>query len=140
MIAYVESSAVLAWILGEVEGTTVREHLGRAERVVSSTLTALECGRAIARGARDGTIGHTDHLAALRLLERAAASWVTLEMTGLVLERARRAFPREPVRTLDAIHLATAIQFQEALPDLAVVSLDERVRDNAQSLAMTVVP
>ena len=59
---------------------------------------------------------------------------------GVVLERARRGFPREPVRTLDAIHLATAVQFQEAIPDLAVASLDERIRYNAQALAMTVVP
>ena len=57
-----------------------------------------------------------------------------------MLERARRGFPREPVRTLDAIHLATAVQFQEAIPDLAVVSLNERIRYNAQALAMTVVP
>lgn len=140
MIVYVESSAVLAWILGEAQGAEVRGHFGRAERVVSSTLTAVECGRVIARGARNGTFGHTEELAALHLLDRAAASWVTLEMTGVVLERARRGFPREPVRTLDAIHLATAVQFQEAIPDLAVVSLDERIRCNAQALAMTVVP
>jgi predicted nucleic acid-binding protein len=140
VIAYAESSAVLAWLLGEAQGDAVREHLARAERVVSSTLTAVECGRAIVRGVRDGAIGRTDELAALRLLDSAVASWVTLEMTGLVIARARRAFPREPVRTLDAIHLATAVQFQEALPDLAVVSLDQRVRQNAQALAMTVVP
>ncbi len=63
-----------------------------------------------------------------------------LEMTGVVLKRARRGFPREPVRTLNAIHRATAVHFQEAIPDLAVVSLDERIRCNAQALAMTVVP
>ena len=137
MIVYAESSAVLAWILGETRGPDLGERFGRAERVVSSTLTAVECGRSIARAARDGTIGRAEELAALRLLDRAAESWVTLEMTGRVLQTARRPFPHEPVRTLDAIHLATAIHFQEALPDLTVASLDERVRDNAHALAMT---
>lgn len=140
MIAYGESSAVLAWILGEAEGEGAREYLAGAERVVSSTLTAIECHRSIARGARDGTLGPTDELAALRLLESVAVSWVTLEMTGAVLDRARRGFPREPVGIPAAIHLATAAQFHEAMSALVVVSLDEDIRANAEALAMAVGP
>ena len=140
MIAYAESSAVLAWILGEPSGEEVRDGLARAQRVVSSRLTVVECSRAIARAALDGIIPPTAELAALRLLDQVSATWVTIEATGRVLDRARRAFPREPVRTLDALHLATALYVQSALPPLAVVSLDERIRLNALALLMTVVP
>ncbi|HEX9691969.1 MAG TPA: type II toxin-antitoxin system VapC family toxin [Gemmatimonadales bacterium] len=140
MIAYVESSAVLAWILGEPAGTTVRRLLAKAERVVSSTLTAVECDRAINRGTATGQLSDTQRLAALQLLDAAANSWTTVEMTGIVLQRARQSFPHEPVRTLDAIHLSTAIHVRQAFPDLVVVSLDTRVRENASALAMTVAP
>jgi len=140
LIAYAESSAVLAWLLGEPAGDDVRRLLAGAERVVSSTLTQVECARALARGVASGRLGRGDELAALRLLDEAAESWARMEMSGRVLARARTPFPVEPVRTLDALHLATAATFREELPDLVVVSLDERVRGNAEALGMAVAP
>lgn len=140
MIAYAESSAVLAWILGEPEGDRVRTSLAATERVTSSTLTAVECARALARGVTVGCFGRTEELAALRLLDDASASWVTLDLSSQVLSRARAPFPVGPVRTLDALHLATALAFREVLPSLTVVSLDERVRVNARELGLSVLP
>lgn len=49
-------------------------------------------------------------------------------------------FPNEPVRTLDALHLATAVLFREALGSVTMVSLDERVRSNASGLGLEVAP
>jgi len=55
-------------------------------------------------------------------------------ITEAMLAHAGRAFPVEPIRTLDAIHLATA----EALGDppalVKIVTRDLRVRDNASAL------
>lgn len=140
MIAYAESSAVLAWLLGEPAGEDVRHLLAGAERVVSSTLTQVECARALAGGVVSGRLARGDELAALRLMDEAATGWTTLEMSGRVLARARTPFPVESVRTLDALHLATAVVFREELPDLVVVSLDGRVRGNAEALGMVVMP
>jgi len=140
MIAYAESSAVLAWVLGEPEAEQVRTVLAAAERVVSSTLTGVECARALARGAAVGHIGRTDELAAARLLEGAMASWATLEMSDRILRRAAARFPVEPVRTLDALHLATALSFREAYPDFVLVTLDDRLRANAQLLGLQLSP
>lgn len=140
MIAYAESSALLAWVLGEPKGDEVRRVLAAAERVVSSTLTQVECARALARGVGSGRIGRGDELAALRLMDEAAAAWTTLEMSGGILARARSPFPVEPVRTLDALHLATALAFRDAFPDLVALSLDDRVRANAQALGIPVAP
>lgn len=140
MIAYAESSAVLTWLLGERPEAAVRELLAGADRVVASTLTALECARALARGVATQRLGAAEELAALQLLALASASWVTLEMTGRVLDRARARFPEEPVRTLDALHLATALLFHEAHGALTMVSLDERIRGNAARLGLAVAP
>ena len=62
------------------------------------------------------------------------------DMTDLVLDRASRTFPVEPVGTLDAIHLATALEFHAALGSLTMLSLDERIRANAAALGMEVAP
>lgn len=131
---------MLTWLLGEPPETAVRRVLGEAERVVASTLTSVECARAITRGVVTERLSPTDELAALRLLDMVSASWVTLEMTGRVLDRARARFRHEPVRTLDALHLATALMFQEAHGALTMVSLDGRIRENAASLGLSIAP
>jgi predicted nucleic acid-binding protein len=118
----------------------VRQHLADAERVVASTVTRVECARALARGVITERLGPADELAALQLLDIVSTSWVTLDMTGRVLDRARARFPHEPVRTLDALHLATALMFQEAHGVLTMVSLDDRIRENASRLGLSVAP
>ena len=140
MIAYAESSGVLAWLLGEPDGRAVQDALRSAERVVASTLTAVECARAVARGVATRQLAVADELVALRLLDVARRSWVTRELTGPVLERAGARFPSEPVRTPDAFHLATAALFHEALGGVTMISLDHRIRDNARALGMEVGP
>jgi uncharacterized protein len=138
VIVYAESSAVLAWLLGEPTAPAVRAILAGAERVVASALTPLECGRALARGRAAGTLSPDDARDAARLLERATRGWALLELTGTPLERAARPFPVEPVRTLDALHLASALEFHAALGALTMLSLDERIRENAGALGMAV--
>jgi hypothetical protein len=46
----------------------------------------------------------------------------------------------EPVRTLDAIHLATALLHATEIGSLAVLSIDQSVRANADALGLAVVP
>jgi uncharacterized protein with PIN domain len=140
VIVYAESSAVLAWLLGEPAAPAVRQRLADAERVVASTLTPLECGRALARAVALGTLPDGDARAVQALLDQAARGWALLEPTGPPLDRAARRFPVEPVRTLDALHLSTALEFQTALGPLTMVSLDARIRETAAALGMGVGP
>lgn len=130
MIVYAESSAVLAWLLNEPGRDSVRQALAGAARVVTSRLTIVECSRALDRGGMGGRLGEAAVLAAHRLLAEASAGWVIMDTVGEVVTRASRPFPYEPVRTLDALHLASALVFHEWLGALAMLSLDERVRAN----------
>jgi predicted nucleic acid-binding protein len=134
VILYAESSAVLAWLLGEVGEKAVRSALTAAELVVASDLTPVECSRVLVRAQEAGhlTAGRAADLEAL--LSRAAAHWTLFAVGGAVLERARRPFPVEPLRTLDALHLATALVARSAVPGIRLLSLDERVRRNGQRL------
>jgi predicted nucleic acid-binding protein len=140
VIVYAESSAVLAWLLGEPAAVAVRQVLAGAERVVASTLTPLECARALARGVTLGTLDHAAAREAARLLAHATPGWALLEMTGTPVDRAAREFPVEPVRTLDALHLSAALEFHGALGAITMLSLDERIRDNAGALGMEMGP
>jgi hypothetical protein len=57
-----------------------------------------------------------------------------------VVDRARSPFPGEPIRTLDALHLASALVARAAVADLAVLSLDEKVRAVGRALGLPVTP
>jgi hypothetical protein len=74
------------------------------------------------------------------VLARTAARWRLMPITTEILDRARRPFPAEPLRSLDAIHLASALLISTTLPAVGLLSLDRRVRAAAGALGLRVVP
>jgi len=59
-------------------------------------------------------------------------------VTDDVLARVRRPFPAESVRTLDAVHIATAESLGEPPQLMTIVTRDNRVRENATALGHSV--
>ena len=76
----------------------------------------------------------------LSVLAQSTARWAVLELTPDVAERASARFPVEPVRTPDAIHLASMAILRESLLDLVVPSTDTRLRENSAQLGFEVRP
>jgi predicted nucleic acid-binding protein len=140
MIVYAESSAILRWILGEPSGAEIVDLLKPAQTVFSSRLTLAECHRVIQRGVAGSNFNESDALEFGALLAQAAARWDLLEVTADVLSRVQLRFPVEPLRTLDAIHLASALKAKALRPDLHMLSVDERLRQNAAALGLEVLP
>lgn len=131
---------MLSWLLDEPRSDEVREALAAAELVLASSLTLVECDRVLIRAVSTGDL--VESLAAERRgsLARSADHWVVFEIDQGIVERARRPFPAEPIRTLDALHLATAAAARSLVPDLAVLSLDDRVRRSARLMGLRLVP
>jgi len=136
---YVESSAVLAWLLEEAPGPQLQEILGRAEFVAASDLLLVECDRALIRAEVLGQLSLFEVRRRRALLEEVSSRWTLLRIEG-ILERARQRFPYEPVRALDSLHLASALSARSALSDLALLSLDNRIRENGVALGFQVLP
>jgi predicted nucleic acid-binding protein len=133
---YLESSAMLTWLFGEPDAARVIQSLNEAEAVATSVLTIVEAERAIRRAVAQRVFKEAAAQKLRGLIARERSKWITMSLTADVLTRAGQAFPVEPVRTLDAIHLATALAFSEALPDLTMLALDRRILDNATSLGL----
>jgi len=134
---YVETSALLRVLLDGDEA--LRPELSGAG-LVTSALTFVEAGRAIARARRERRLDARSGREAERQLAAFERSCDTLAMEEGTLRRARDDFPIEPVRTLDAIHLASVRVLDDELGGLEVVSCDERVRRNAAALGFVVLP
>jgi hypothetical protein len=137
---YAESSAVLSWLLEEAPGGEVGRALSGAGQVLTSDLTLIECHRALVRGVAVGAIPGESAAAKRDALERIVAHWARLQIAGEITTRASLAFPVEPVRALDAIHLASALAAAARIPGLSMLSLDGRVRENAAALGLPLLP
>lgn len=121
-LVYVDSSVVLAHLLGEDRGPP--ESLW-AESLVSSRLLEYELWTRL--NARGLAKSHGD--AARNLLSRLAM----LELAPPVLARALEPFP-VAVRTLDALHLASVEFLRAQRQDVTLATYDERQRAVAKRM------
>ena len=137
---YVEPSAILAWLLGEAPGDDVRQWMQSAELVLTSDLTLIECDRVLQRGQSRGVLSLSRVAQNRTVLDAVADHWTVFTIDHAVIERARRPFPRGPVRTADAIHLATALAARSMVTELTITSLDPGVRGNAVALGLDLLP
>jgi predicted nucleic acid-binding protein len=118
----------------------VAEALASSRGVIASDLTLVECERVLIRAWSTGLIAEAERVDQSAALARVAAHWTRLRVDEEVVERAGRPFPIEPVRTLDALHLACALVARSVSPDLRLLTLDQRVRENGVRLGFAAVP
>jgi predicted nucleic acid-binding protein len=137
---YAESSAVLAWLLGEDAALRVRDVLSKAELVIASDLTLLECDRVLIRAVALGEIDEAAAADRRAHLNLAATHWHVLRVSADIVDRARQPFPAEPIRTLDAIHLASALAARSGVAGVELLSLDDRVRRVGAQLGFHLQP
>jgi predicted nucleic acid-binding protein len=135
-VRYIESSALVAALL-ERDAAALKSVRARGRRITSA-LTIAEAARAILRARVAARLTADQERAALRALRRFEQRCFLVAVTDPILARVRRPFPVEPVRTLDAVHLATAELIGETPALVVVVTRDVRVRDNAEALGYAV--
>jgi predicted nucleic acid-binding protein len=122
VIAYIDTSALLRLVLREPGAL---EELRSCEALVSSELIAIEALRTIDRLRLQGALSTED--AATR--REMATEW--LEAVDLVLLqrpillRASEPFPT-PIGTLDALHLSTALVWQDRMDQRLVMATHDR--------------
>ena len=140
MNLYAESSAVLAWLLDEPTAPAVRRLLSEAEVIVASDLTLIECDRVLLRAVALKELTEAESADRRAHLIEAAAHWQVLRIAGEIVDRSRQPFPGDPIRTLDAIHLASLLVARSAVAGLRLLSLDDRVRQAATRLGVANEP
>lgn len=133
---YIETSALVAALLES--DAAAKESIRAPGKRVTSALTMAEAARAIRRARVDGRITAREERAVLRATLKFARTCYIVGVTEIILARAAHPFPIEPVRTLDAIHLATVDSLGDSLSDVVVVTRDRRILDNVLALGYDV--
>lgn len=124
---YVDSSVVLAAVLAEDRAPA--ETFWHEDGIASRLLQYEVMNRLNAYAVAD------DRIAAARELIHGLT---LVELSPLVLDRALAPFPT-PVRTLDALHLATALYLDTQRIKLTLATYDRRMADAARALGMAVI-
>ena len=125
-ISYIDASALVKLVIDEAETPAMYRWFIEATRTLTSRVGVIETMRAVARRG-DFDVDHRDAvLADVEVVELDAPVAAAAATVGL-----------HSWRTLDAIHLATAVSL---LPDLeAFVTYDDRLAEAARSLGLPVV-
>jgi len=121
---YVDTSVVLAHLLSETQRPNPRLW---SNILVSSRLLEYETWTRLNQ-LKDAPRSEA---------EQSLARITYVELTPTVLSRALKPFPI-PVRTLDALHLATLTFWRERFPGVALATYDLRLREAASSLGISV--
>lgn len=135
-VLYIESSAILTWLLGESSSRKVISLLNNTEIVLSSVLSNIETERALLRAEHQQIITPGIRQKLRGIFAKVSSGWSFLEISSSIRERASHPFPVESIRTLDAIHLATILEILQIYPDLKVLSFDNRIVDNLIPLGL----
>jgi predicted nucleic acid-binding protein len=121
-LIYLDTSAFLKTVLVEAESAALQSYLdGHPERgLVSSSLLAVEARRGVLR-LRPALLPRTDVI--LGRIEQIGISDAVIESAGRL--------PDPRLRSLDAIHLATALLIQDDVE--ALLTYDARLRQAAKA-------
>jgi predicted nucleic acid-binding protein len=136
VIVYADSSVLLRLVLGRAEALPEWKLVDTA---IASALAEVECMRALdrmrlAEGLPDEIIAERRH-AIYDLLQAVELAGIT----SSVLARAAQPFPTV-IRTLDAIHLATALIWRERYRrDIAMATHDRALAAGARAMGMDVI-
>ena len=138
-LAYFDTSTLVKNYVREAGSSRVRALLARYE-FLSSAITPIELHSAVQRRHRQREITQANYNSIISRVANDRSYWQLVEMVPQVLSKAEELIKTENVRTLDAIHIASAIIIQESFPTpLPFISADERQLAAAQDCELSVI-
>ncbi|MBK5222110.1 MAG: type II toxin-antitoxin system VapC family toxin [Acidimicrobiia bacterium] len=127
MAVYLDSSAIVKLVVREAESAALRRFIDGERPWVTSALARTEVLRAVQPG---GTL----------VFDRAQVvleAMAEVVVTRNVLDHAGRLDPKVSLRSLDAIHIASALRVQHLVG--SVVTYDHRMGTAAEAMGLVVV-
>jgi len=126
MIVYADTSALVKLFVREEGTDETKEMLERAQMLGTGLLTRAELVAALARGARRGYLAEAEAEEARRRLGEVWESWVRIGISEDVVSRAEEVAWEYGLRGYDAVHLASALVWQEGIGHPVVLATFDR--------------
>jgi predicted nucleic acid-binding protein len=131
---YLDTSAVLRAVLENGTDPQLEASIAAAPALITSRLSLVEASRALHRLRQLGRVSETTLAEAAREIGALWARCELWELTPSVCERARQVAPGSPLRTLDALHLATFVLARERIEGLELITVEKRLEAAAEAV------
>ena len=132
MILYLETSSLVKLYVQEEDSEDVAKLVSNAEAVATSIISYLEVRAAFARKLREKGISDEDHKRIKNDLDRDWQSIFVIKLTDAVARSAGDLTEKRSLCGYDALHLASALELQKAVPlPVLFSSSDARLRESA---------
>lgn len=115
MLLYLDASALVKRYVEEAGSRDVATAIEEATAVATSLFSRAEGAAALAKAVRVGSLSREEAQAAVQILRAEWADFVRVKLTELVVARADQLAWRFGLRGYDAIHLASALLWQETM-------------------------
>ncbi len=137
--AYFDTSVLVKRYVKE-EGSTAARRLLQRYRFLSSAVAPVEVLSALSRRRTAGELTSRDFLAIRSRLHKDRGYWELVEVGAMVLSQAEELVQKTGLRTLDALHVASALTFQAASGlTIPFVTADARQREAAEMVALNLI-
>ena len=138
-LGYFDTSALVKNYVREPGSSRVRRLLTSYE-FLSSAITPIELQSAVQRRHRQREITQANYNSIVSRLATDRSYWQLVEVVPQVLSKAEELVKTANVRTLDAIHIASAMIIQESFSTpLPFISADKRQLAAAQNCKLSVI-
>jgi predicted nucleic acid-binding protein len=141
MIVYLDASALVKRYLIEPGTDDVARLIAAADGVGTSLISRAETSAALAKAVRVGALTRAGGAAALQVFRREWPLLIRVQATEMVLTRADALAWEQNLRGYDAVHLASALLWQEGLGEaVTLATFDRQLWDAARAQGMAVSP
>jgi predicted nucleic acid-binding protein len=115
MITYFDTSSLLKFIIKEIGSEENLNIWNFSDEKVCSQLTRTEMHSALMRKVREGSISASAMRARLNAMDKLFADVILIDITSDVIDASCELVKEFPLKSADAIHLATALMVRADL-------------------------
>ena len=141
MITYLDTSALVKRYIGENNSKMVQGWFNAALLHCTASITFVEMASALAKADRLGYIQPSEAQAVWQAFQEEWDEIAAINLTGHILLQASSLAWKHPLRGYDAVHLASALAWQEANPELVtLVTFDRQLWRAGKTEGLEVLP
>lgn len=141
MILYLDASALVKRYIAEPGMTEVAEAIAEAEAVGTSLISRAEVAAALAKAVRMGTLTRQEAASALQVFRSEWPNLVRVQATEVLMARADELAWELGLRGYDAVHLASALLWQDGMGErVAVATFDRQLWEAVEEQGMIPLP
>jgi predicted nucleic acid-binding protein len=126
VIVYLDASALVKRYVAEVGSTEVRHLISQADAVGSSLISRAEVAAALSKATRLEALTSEEASAALYVFRAQWADLIRVQPTETIAARADGLAWEHGLRGYDAMHLATALFWQDTLGEAVTLATFDR--------------